>query len=406
MPARKIEYLDFYEINLLTRTLLKDLQDICDSNYKMIFDKFALKSVQEYIFDIKQIYSQMAEKCSPTYKINSKNQDINYIPTTGYSKKLTLDFVQHQMDKIFQVEEECNKVVRKIWQQEITSPLNFEEGSQFKLVIKMLTDWIPNFENSELKNHREKRISSSYTLIANGDLRTFDVNNSTYGFIAQVNDGFMGAYKSNAFLNERINGENPNETIKLKIGNKRIYNNNGHEVFADIETSTVITPSSLLKNTFMYNEVILDTTKSKNAAVFYFSYGNKFLSKDYEKAALLSEKLNLPLKEIKVFDLDKSIIQSNLPNKEFLIKEDFKKKAKHYGHGFKQLEESVCHIIKQINSDVIISKEENFKLACLIVAKNPITLHQTKQIAKQYLLKNQKNKTNEITNLKQEQFEI
>ncbi len=192
-------------------------------------------------------------------------------------------------DICFKVEQSLKSINEKVWNKFLTNPLNYKSGNDFKFLIhnfydgSSLSDCINGMEN-----FRNNRVSCS--LIT-------DECVSMYGY------------------NRRIGLIYPNSSEIIISGKKDLYSyeTEGKGVLKNKEfSSTLLTPFDLEKASlqrtiekgqdfdysFEYNEVVVDSSKTKPCALYYMGYGEKNINLDYNELKEISAKMNIPIVEI------------------------------------------------------------------------------------------------------------
>ncbi len=259
------------------------------------------------------------ERVMQAFNIEDLNidEEMGEILSIKVSKKYKEDTTNMLQQKYFEpffntavmAEEEVKDIAKKIWHNTLTDISNFQQDNYHLLIYKITDRNLNDFKSyrNYLNDKQFRRLSTSY--INNQNNQTFYEGKSHYGLIYGLNSkNFLGGCRYDAFTVE--SSENvefcTNQTkskTNTKIyelfaeGNQKIYSGLDFE-YAETYATKTITPKKIEERNKQkyYNEVVLDYVNSKPEAVFYFCYGNKFITPcNLKEVKEIAEYYNVPV---------------------------------------------------------------------------------------------------------------
>ena len=259
----KKHYRDFFNKNNTTtieeyislfNNLYKQIFDILIDQKSNLFKKFEMNYIK-YNWDIFGRFFAVKKSSLYNHKIlkkDSKNK------TTGFVNEAYKE-LNPLVKKMFMLEKLCSFTTRKIWQQEITKPKNFDPNKKFKVLVRAILPKTWRLKESD-KNYENQRAYFSASLI--------DENNKKCVFRSNLNDNYalllikfdnkklLCASNKDSYSEEEIDAYNPymlTEYTDVFLMKDEVIKGKRHKLFANaVETAT---PLGLLEETELYNEV-------------------------------------------------------------------------------------------------------------------------------------------------------
>lgn len=302
---------------------------VIEEDYSDFFNRNSVRSISKNIEEFNNSFEKIIDICYKKEALNEDRRDEYWKDYLRFElkdenlkddvirnenvvgRRITDEYflqIKREADNIFKIEERCHPTVRELWSRELSSVSEYQPDGEFSLLIKVLADW-RKYENSPVKeDYMKNRIGTSCSFITNNRVEKFELGSSDYGYVYDIKKGFLGATDRDSYLEEKIFGYYPEIGSHVVKFNDmfRIYQDKKNELFTAVESTKITTPNELVErfSQIRANEVIVDRRKAKPCAIFYLSYGQKMICKDYEKAAALAKKTGLPLLEIKYLNLD------------------------------------------------------------------------------------------------------
>lgn len=230
-----------------------------------------------------------------------------------YKEDTTGMLQQKYLEPFFNVaamaEDEIQEIAKKIWQNTLTNVSNFDQSNYNLLVYKITNRNLNDFKSyrNYLNGKQFRRLSTTY--INNQNNKTYFDDKSYYGLVYGLNSkNFLGGCRYDAFTVEsseglKFNFNSYHNLTNQKMyelfaeGNQKIYSGLDFE-YADSYATKTITPKKVEERNKQrhYNEIVLDYVNSKPEAVFYFCYGNKFITPcNLKEVKEIAEYYNVPV---------------------------------------------------------------------------------------------------------------
>ena len=224
------------------------------------------------------------------------------------------EILNNIVNKIFVLEDDVSKITIPIWNKTLTNVKDFDGKKPYRLLVKVLSDWRIFFNKGDKYNeavdYLGKRIGCSLSYVTNEQSLFFKSNRGAYGIVYSLNDGFIAGNSKDAYLDEFINDECPQDVPTLIMNPiRQIYFENGNSVQAN--ATKIATPNGVLfENGDRFNEIIADKRKITPVATFYLKCNKtnqgeqtfEMFEKCKNSAIELSKLLNVPIIELNQFE--------------------------------------------------------------------------------------------------------
>ena len=275
-------------------------------HYKDFFNANSTVSIDEYVEKFNQLNKTIQKELfleDGSVKHGLFKADGQTLKTAIYLKLKPLE------EAIFEMENECVPVVKQLWKEQLTPLSSYNPNKEFHLLVKVISNWRDHINTPEKIAYMESRVGNSCSYVTKEHVNLFQIGNSQFGYVYELNDGFLGACECDADLEEFVKGENLIKPDRYYSDLACLLRETNHHITNGGFASKIATPKQIL-NTKEYNEVITDSRFCKPVAICYFSFGQKFLSKDYETAKQLATESGLPLLEIPQLNLPENMFNN------------------------------------------------------------------------------------------------
>ena len=226
-----------------------------------------------------------------------------YMPTTMRFSDYIYPRIKKITDMMFELEEVIAQTSKKLWQNAVLNNLNnFNKDSNYGLFIKVINDWRKGKDNADVSSFTAKRFTTSVSYITNSKSRFFRqiLNPCELVGLVYSDEGFICGQEQDVYLEEYIDNECPYEEKCNYSKVMRIAKYGKHDVYS--LATKICTPRCTLNYLNDYNEIVLDTRKSKPIGIFYVSKINgtdvNVNNQAYNLARRLSIKFRLPIIEL------------------------------------------------------------------------------------------------------------
>ena len=249
-----------------------------------------------------------------------------YLPMLGEYLPDVMRFSNHIYPKIkkitdmmFELEEAIAETTKKLWEFIVDNNLiNFDKNKPYGLFVKVVSDWRKGTDNEDVTEFTKKRFTTSVSYITNSKSRFFrqTVDPTSLVGLVYSDEGFICGMDQDAFLEEYIDDECPYGEKSNYSKVMRIAKFGKHDVYS-IATK-ICSPRCTLNYHNNFNEIVLDTRKSKPIAIFSVSKINGInvneRNKAYDLARRLSIKFRLPIIELESKNTLKEDEENNKKN--------------------------------------------------------------------------------------------
>lgn len=302
---RKINYsLDYKDVRFLNVyfvTLYFDIKCIKENYFNNLTNEE--KTIIENDFNILQNHLDfLIQKYNLTNFADEQNLSDEVQDQVGNIKNfddcIDFDLLKNEHAKIlfpiyydcFRIEEECKNIACRMWENTLSDVKNFDNSKFNLLVYKISDNTTADFKSFRhyLTDNKSRRLSTTY--ITEKNTTTFLERKSEYGLIYTINKkNFLGGCYCDAYSYETpLTKEEKNGYITPRNDSiYTIFEENEHKVFSGLYfeysrayATKTVTPKRVENSPYQqnYNEIVLDFINSKPQAVFYFYYGNKFIT--------------------------------------------------------------------------------------------------------------------------------
>ncbi len=321
--AIKKYYCNYFDANSKVDidTYIKNFDSYVELVKIVLYDKEKYKNWKSTIQDYDNsddkyaILLSLFKKNVATLDFSPSDSDIYLSPNTVvFFNNDVFKILEQIANSIFQLEDDVSKITIPIWNKTLTSVNDFDGKKPYRLLVKVLNEWRVLFSKGEefaqTCDYLNNRIGCSLSYVTDYKSLFFKSRNGAYGIVYSLNDGFIAGSSKDAYLDEFINDECPQDIPTLSMNPiRQVYFENGNSVQAN--ATKIATPKGVLfKNSDRYNEIIADKRKITPVAVFYLKYDKttpnkqdfKLFDKCKDSADALAKTLNVPIIELNQFE--------------------------------------------------------------------------------------------------------
>lgn len=299
-------YLEHEELSEIERNFLEESK----KTIQEIIDKYG--SVLATINKISR--EQLSYGFNVMYN-NSKYENMSVEESNAeyYNSSETLKQVKKDFEKIFEIEDSIHKLITlPLWKKYITSmETEIETGGKFAYIVHSGRNFIylpgaPDYKKT--RNLDGDYVSAS--LLTDKQMAMF--NDSQVGLIIEPNDAIMCATSidsgTNITSSERVRGvmELDNGRLcvcsgfpgKISRGDKKTTTKIQSPGQVEAESIERQKENPLSSKSEDVNEVVIDDSKIKVIGVFFKTTGCEINLNDYERALIMAQAYNVPIKLI------------------------------------------------------------------------------------------------------------
>lgn len=287
---------------------IRDLcQDVCSSINNLIENKSVSKEDKTLLTDYYKLALDSTTQLAELGYFNKKIESAN-------TKKANA-----LIENILKLENYANKIVKKVWEKDISDIENFNQNN-FKLCVRALPLNLLTLGKDVQEAFNTKEDFYVTTLISNRNIVVTPQNYNeineehfSFGLIYEVNNtNFVMASEVSSLCSVRLIDEESDNIRSVEIGGKKVcINGNAVKLKTPLDLVANNLETPLQTNN---NVVILNGNETRPIGIFCLSYNTKKVNLLKRRLSYIANQLNIPLVEIDILQFyknNKSYFESN-----------------------------------------------------------------------------------------------